>query len=160
MGFIIDSSRSGTCFSSCLTSSKHFSKRKKYAFYRVKVFLCSCTHRFHSLKSVSGPCSIEKVYPLEWRIAIPAPLMRVDDCMMSYKHRSSIVLRRDQKPGFCLFRWKTEIYRVAIHEIDSQTVGEIQFIIIIFDWRVALSQVVSLGCLPPAGFLAACGCKS
>ena len=37
-----------------------------------------CTHRIHSLKSVSGPCSIEKVYPREWRIAIPASLMRVE----------------------------------------------------------------------------------
>ena len=26
----------------------------------------------------SGPCSIEKVYPCEWRIAIPASLMWVE----------------------------------------------------------------------------------
>ena len=37
-----------------------------------------CTHRIHSLNSVCGPCSIEKVYPCEWRIAIPTSLMRVD----------------------------------------------------------------------------------
>ena len=34
----------------------------------------------HPLQLISGPCSIEKVYPREWRIAIPASLLRVDDC--------------------------------------------------------------------------------
>ena len=29
-------------------------------------------------KLISGPCSIEKVDPREWRIAIPASLMRVE----------------------------------------------------------------------------------
>ena len=63
VGLIIDSSRSGTCFSSCLRSSTYFSRKKKtYVFYRVTVFLCSDTHRFHSFKSISEPCSIEK-YP-------------------------------------------------------------------------------------------------
>ena len=86
VGRIIASSRSGTCFSSCLTSSKHFSIRKKYVFYRVKVFLCSCTRRFHSLKSISGPSSIEMMYPREWRIAIPASLMRVDESYVSVSY--------------------------------------------------------------------------
>ena len=27
---------------------------------------------------ISGPCSIEIMYPQAWRIAIPAPLMRLD----------------------------------------------------------------------------------
>ena len=79
VGLIIASSRSGMGFSSCLTSSIYFSIRNMYVcFYGVKVFLCSDTHCFHSLKSISGPCSIEKVYPREWRIAIPASLKRVD----------------------------------------------------------------------------------
>ena len=39
---------------------------------------CVDTHWFHSLKSISGPCSIEKVYPREWRIASPASLMQVE----------------------------------------------------------------------------------
>ena len=76
-GWIIDSSRSGSCFSSCLASSKYFSIRKTCLF-DVFLFFCVSTHRFHSLKSVSGPCSIEIMYPCEWRIAIPASLMRVD----------------------------------------------------------------------------------
>ena len=44
----------------------------------VLCFFCVSTHRVHSLKSVSGPCSVEIMYPCEWRIAIPASLMRVD----------------------------------------------------------------------------------
>ena len=59
---IIGSSRSGTCFSSCLASSTYFSITKKYVFYRVNMFLCPGTHRDHSLTPISGPCSIEK-YP-------------------------------------------------------------------------------------------------
>ena len=71
--------RSGTCFSSCLASSTYFSIRKLFPFDMVfHVIVCVCSHRFHSLKSVSGPCSIEIIYPREWRIAIPASLMRVD----------------------------------------------------------------------------------
>ena len=56
---------------------KLFSIRKNVVLY-VFVFFDVSTHRVHSLKSVSGPCSIEKVYPREWQIAIPASLMRVD----------------------------------------------------------------------------------
>ena len=77
VGLIIASSRSGTCFSSCLTSSIIFCNTK-YIFDMVLCFFCVGTHQFHSLKSISGPRSIEKVYPREWRIAIPAALMRVD----------------------------------------------------------------------------------
>ena len=35
-------------------------------------------HNAHPLKLMSGPCSIEIMYPCEWQIAIPASLMRVD----------------------------------------------------------------------------------
>ena len=37
-----------------------------------------CIHSAHSLQLISGPCSIEIMYPCKWRIAIPASLMRVD----------------------------------------------------------------------------------
>ena len=79
MGVIIASSRSGTCFSSCLTSSTYVSITKQLFSYGQLVFLCGDQHRFHSLISISGPCSIKKVYPREWRIAIHVSLMRVDD---------------------------------------------------------------------------------
>ena len=84
VGFIIDSSRSGTCFSSCLTSSIYFSIRKTVHFWCGFLLFRVCTHRFHSLKSVSGPCSIEIMYPREWRIAIPASLMRVENTIVRY----------------------------------------------------------------------------
>ena len=77
-GLIIDSSRSGTCFSSCLTSSTYSSMTAKYVSDRVNLFLCPWTHRVHSVKPISGPCSIEIMYPLEWRIVIPASFMRVE----------------------------------------------------------------------------------
>ena len=33
------------------------------------------SHNAHPLKLISGPCSIEIIYPCEWRIAIPASSM-------------------------------------------------------------------------------------
>ena len=76
LGLIIDSSRSGTCFSSCLASSIDFSKTKKCLFLGGQLWW---TQQFISLQPISGPCGIEIMYPREWRIAIPASLMRVDD---------------------------------------------------------------------------------
>ena len=87
LGVIIASSRSGTCFSSCLASSIYFSITKKVSFLYGFMFFCVGTHQFHSLKSVSGPCSIGKVYPREWRVAIPASLMRVDKTRL-YKRQT------------------------------------------------------------------------
>ena len=43
VGLIIDSSRSGTCFSSCLASSKYFTIRKKCLFAMVFCFFCVYT---------------------------------------------------------------------------------------------------------------------
>ena len=74
VGLIIDSIRSGTCFSSCLVSSIFFHK-KHVSFSSGQLWW---THHFHFLQPLSRSCSIEKVYPREWRIAIPASLMRVD----------------------------------------------------------------------------------
>ena len=37
----------------------------------------SRTYRVHLLQPISRPCGMEKVYPREWRIAIPASLMPV-----------------------------------------------------------------------------------
>ena len=42
-GLVIDSSRSGTCFSSCLASSKHVSITKKCLFDMILYFLCRST---------------------------------------------------------------------------------------------------------------------
>ena len=36
----------------------------------------------HPLQLISGPCSIEIMYPCEWRIAIPASLMQVEETLM------------------------------------------------------------------------------
>ena len=43
------------------------------------------SHNAHPLNLISGPCSIEMMYPREWRISIPASLMRVDEfgCVLS-----------------------------------------------------------------------------
>ena len=78
VGLIIDSSRSGACFSSCLTSSIYFYITKKCLLDRVTLCFCVGTHHFHSLKPISRPCSMEKVFPRAWRIAIPTSLMRVE----------------------------------------------------------------------------------
>ena len=43
LGWIINSSRSGTCFQSCLTSSKYFSIRKSVFYIGFSVFLCVYT---------------------------------------------------------------------------------------------------------------------
>ena len=37
-----------------------------------------------TFQPISRPCSIEKVYPREWRIAIPASLMRVDFTLAAF----------------------------------------------------------------------------
>ena len=50
--------------SSCLASSTYFSITKTYVFGSVNLLFCVWTHRVHSLKSISGPWSIEEVYPL------------------------------------------------------------------------------------------------
>ena len=48
VGRIIDSSRSGTCFSSCLASSIYFSIRKKYVFLGYNFLLWVDTQRPNS----------------------------------------------------------------------------------------------------------------
>ena len=58
---------------------KTFFHKKKVSFLYGFLFFCVSTHRFHPLKPISGPCSIEIMYPCEWRIAIPASLMRVEN---------------------------------------------------------------------------------
>ena len=59
VGLIIASSRSGTCFSCCLTSSTHFSITKKSVFFLGSTLVDT---PLHSLQPISGACSIEK-YP-------------------------------------------------------------------------------------------------
>ena len=86
-GLIIDSSRSGMCLSSCLASSIYFFYEKKVAFSWVQL---PCSHSAHSLQLISGPCSIEIIYPCEWRIAIPASLMRVDQRSMCQRATSKV----------------------------------------------------------------------
>ena len=80
VGLIIASSRSGTCFSSCLASSIYFFYNKKKSFSWGQL---PRTYRVHFLQPISRPCSIEKVYPREWRIATPASLMQVEYCGIS-----------------------------------------------------------------------------
>ena len=58
VGLIIGSSRSGTCFSSCLASSIYFSIRKKCIFSSVQLPRTYCVH---FLRPISRPCSMEKV---------------------------------------------------------------------------------------------------
>ena len=97
VGMINNSSRSGTCFSFCLTSSIYFSITQRYVFEWVNCCLCPGTHHFHSLKPISGPCSIEIMYPREWRIAIPASLVWGDE------RRNRFVYASHKKATHALF---------------------------------------------------------
>ena len=42
-------------------------------------FLCHGAPDANPFQPISGPCSIEIIYPREWQIAIPASLMRVEN---------------------------------------------------------------------------------
>ena len=61
-GLIIASSRSGTLFSSCLTSSTYFSMTKNVCFLGTTSFCVIVPRCPHPPQPISGPCSIEK-YP-------------------------------------------------------------------------------------------------
>ena len=53
------------------------------------------THRFSTLQPFSRPCSIELMYPREWRSAIPASLMR---CELTTGRRKARTLRAMEEP--------------------------------------------------------------
>ena len=78
VGLIIASSRSGASFSSCLASSIYFSITKTCIFLRYCFLFVSLSPDVHPSQPISGPCSKKSIPPREWRIAIPASLMRVD----------------------------------------------------------------------------------
>ena len=63
-------------------------------------------------KLISGPCSIEIMYPCEWRIAIPASLMRVEKRLPSARLLSFCCHQRDQK-GYFSFGFKLLIKLAA-----------------------------------------------
>ena len=50
-------------------------------FFFKRVVELLYTHDVHPLQPLSGPCSIEIMYSREWRVAIPASLMWVDNAL-------------------------------------------------------------------------------
>ena len=87
VGLIIASSRSGTSFSSCLASSTYFSITKKLFFLWYNFPFVSSSPRCQPPPTHFQTLQYGKVYPAvwksilprEWRIAIPASLMRVEN---------------------------------------------------------------------------------
>ena len=75
---IIDSSRSGTCFSSCLASSTHFSITQTIICLRYNFLLCQRPPMSTPFNPFLDPAVYKSILPREWRIAIPASLMRID----------------------------------------------------------------------------------
>ena len=80
-GFIIDSSRYGSIFWPCMMSPTYFPITEAFFFLGTTSFLCPVppvVAVVHPLQPISGPCSIEIIYPCELHRAIPASWMRVD----------------------------------------------------------------------------------
>ena len=100
---------------------------KKLFFLGSTPFLCAVPTRVHPLQSMSGPCSIETMYPCEWRIAIPVSLMWVE--YMTLRHTQTLLHRsRHHKTRRCcrisweegLLAWKLHCLQRALNFCPRQ----------------------------------------
>ena len=77
VGFIVHSSRSVAKFWPHMMSPPYFCIRRTF-FHWGPLSFCLSSTEVHILQPISEPCSLDMMYPREWRIARHASLMRVD----------------------------------------------------------------------------------
>ena len=92
-------------------------------FYNKKVYfswgqLC-WTQQLISLQPISGPCSMEKSISCEWRITIPASLMRVEKHENKQKaHWNNVYLRLKTSLGHHISSSSAAVSHIASQWID------------------------------------------